>query len=132
MPITDNDIRNAVLELFARKGLLAGDVMWMSRLEQFWAQTRLRRADLASGLAQLCTECLIDLEDQGDQVNLSLTLSGEEKARDVLLSEVDYCGRYLRQEILPTLRTRIEPLRSDRGGRREYEQYHVEFPSASR
>jgi hypothetical protein len=38
MQITDVDIKNTVLELFARRGLVHGDVMWLSRLEKFWGR----------------------------------------------------------------------------------------------
>lgn len=125
MPIRDHDFANAVLEIFARRGLAAGEVMWVSRLEQFWAQTRLRRSDLLAALAQLATDGLLDFEEQGEQVNLALTAAGERKAQEVLRSEIDYGGHYLRQQLFPRLRTRIEAESASGGGRRDYEQYRA-------
>lgn len=121
MAFSEHDISNAILEIFASRGLVAGDVMWVSRLEQFWVQTQLRRSDLVAGIAQLCTEGLLELEEQGDQVNLSLTDRGEDRARGILLSKIEFTGRHLRQNVFPHLRTRIEAESASGGGRREYE-----------
>ena len=121
MQITDVDIKNTVLELFARRGLAQGDVMWLSRLEQFWAETRLRRSDLVTAIAVLCSEQLLILEEQDSQTSVSLSQAGEEKAAEVLASGVDYWGRYLREELLPGVRTNPQSPRADGGGRRGYE-----------
>lgn len=121
MQITDVDIKNTVLELFARRGLAQGDVMWLSRLEQFWAESRLRRSDLVTAIAVLCSEQLLILEEQDSQTSVSLSQAGEEKAAEVLASGVDYWGRYLREELLPGVRTNPQSPRADGGGRRGYE-----------
>lgn len=121
MQITDVDIKNTVLELFARRGLAQGDIMWLSRLEQFWAETRLRRSDLVTAIAVLCSEQLLILEEQDSQTSVSLSQAGEEKAAEVLASGVDYWGRYLREELLPGVRTNPQSPRADGGGRRGYE-----------
>jgi hypothetical protein len=122
MEITELDIQNTVLELFARKGLVQGDVMWLSRLEQFWSETRLRRADLVAGLARLCSEGLIELEEpSAGETSVALTASGEAKARDILAGGADYWRRYLRDELLPQVRTRDEQANAAGKGRRDYE-----------
>ncbi len=121
MQITDVDIKNTVLELFARRGLAQGDVMWLSRLEQFWAETRLRRSDLVTAIAILCSEQLLMLEEQDKETSVSLSQAGEAKAAEVLASGVDYWGRYLREELLPGVRTNPQSPRADGGGRRGYE-----------
>lgn len=122
MEITELDIQNTVLELFARKGLVEGDVMWLSRLEQFWTETRLRRSDLVAGLAHLCSEDLIELESQIDgETSVALTAEGETKAKDILAGGADYWRRYLREELLPSVRTRNELPDASGKGRRDYE-----------
>ncbi|MGH8518306.1 MAG: hypothetical protein ACREUE_12700 [Panacagrimonas sp.] len=122
MEITELDIQNTVLELFARKGLVEGDVMWLSRLEQFWAETWLRRADLVAGLAHLCSEDLIVLEEQADGVTcVALTTAGELKAKSILAGGADYWRKYLREELLPSVRTRSETPNAGGRGRRDYE-----------
>jgi hypothetical protein len=122
MEITELDIQNTVLELFARKGLVEGDVMWLSRLEGFWDETRLRRSDLVAGLAHLCTEDLILLEEQSDGVtSVSLTAAGEVKAKNILAGGADYWRRYLREELLPAVRTRSDKPNAGGRGRRDYE-----------
>jgi hypothetical protein len=122
MEITELDIQNTVLEVFGRKGLVEGDVMWLSRLEQFWGETRLRRSDLLAGLARLCSEGLIELEEQTDgETSVALTAHGERKARDLLANGADYWRRYLRDELLPAMRVRAERPRADGSGRRSYE-----------
>jgi hypothetical protein len=122
MEITELDIQNTVLELFARKGLVEGDVMWLTRLEQFWAETRLRRADLVAGLAHLCSEDLIALEEQADGVTcVALTATGEAKAKAILAGGADYWRRYLREELLPSVRTRNDQPNASGRGRRDYE-----------
>lgn len=119
MQITEADIQNTLLELFARKGLAHGDQMWLSRLEHFWNDTRLRRGDLVYGIAQLCTAGLLDMEEHGNETCLSLTESGEAKAQALQASGVNYCGRYLREELLPSVRLRADPPRADGVDRRE-------------
>lgn len=121
MQITDVDIKNTVLELFARRGLAQGDVMWLSRLEKFWAETRLRRSDLVTAVALLCSEQLIVLEEQGSETCVSLSQDGESRAAEILASGVDYWGRYLKEELLPGVRTASREPRADGGGRRQYE-----------
>jgi hypothetical protein len=122
MEITELDIQNTVLELFARKGLVEGDVMWLSRLEQFWSETRLRRADLVAGLAHLCSEELIELEEPKDgETSVALTAKGEAKAKGILAGGADYWRRYLREELLPQVRTRDDQPNAAGKGRRDYE-----------
>lgn len=122
MEITELDIQNTVLELFARKGLVEGDVMWLSRLEQFWSETRLRRADLVAGLAHLCSEELIEIETPKDgETSVSLTAQGEVKAKAILSGGADYWRRYLREELLPLVRTRDDQPNASGRGRRDYE-----------
>ena len=122
MEITELDIQNTVLELFARKGLVEGDVMWLSRLEQFWSETRLRRSDLVAGLAHLCSDDLIELEEQKDgETSVALTAAGEVKAKDILNGGADYWRKYLREELLPSVRTRNDRPNASGRGRRDYE-----------
>jgi len=123
MDITEVDIQNTVLELFGRKGLVQGDVMWLSRLVGFWTETRLRRSDLLSGIAQLCSKGLIDIEEDGAETCLSLTQAGEDKTREILREGADYWSRHLREELLPAVRVRKEQPRADGGGRRDYEAH---------
>lgn len=129
MEITELDIQNTVLELFARKGLVEGDVMWLSRLEQFWTETRLRRADLVTGLAHLSSAGLIELEEQTDgETSVALTAAGEAKAKDILSGGADYWRRYLREELLPSVRTRDDQPNASGKGRRDYERdYEIEM-----
>jgi len=130
MHITDADIQNTLLELFARKGLAEGDIMWMSRLEQFWGETRLRRSDLVTGIAVLCSNGLIDMEEQDGETNLSLTPEGAKKALAILDAGTNYCTRYLREELLPAVRVYSEAPRNDGSGRRGYEQQVLDIPTA--
>jgi len=121
MQITDVDIKNTVLELFARRELAQGDVMWLSRLEKFWGETRLRRSDLVTAIAMLCSEQMLILEEQGGETCVSLSQAGENRAAEILGTGVDYWGRYLREELLPGVRKTARSPRADGGGRREYE-----------
>jgi hypothetical protein len=103
--ISDHDLQNAVLELFAQRGLQAGDVMWLSRLETFWSQTRLRRWDLVVAISQLCSQGVLDVEQLGDQVNLSLTAPGEQR-----VTQEHGAGeflRFLQEELMPAVRQRV-------------------------
>ncbi|TDU26910.1 hypothetical protein DFR24_3942 [Panacagrimonas perspica] len=119
--ITDVDIKNTVLELFARRGLAQGDVMWLSRLEKFWADTRLRRSDLVTAIAMLCSEHMLVIDEQDGETCLSLSPEGESRAAEILATGVDYWGRYLREELLPGVRTTQQAPGADGGGRRQYE-----------
>lgn len=130
MHITDADIQNTLLELFARKGLVEGDILWMSRLEQFWADTRLRRSDLLTGVATLCSKGLLDMDDQDGEINLSLTCDGAKTATAILDAGTNYCTRYLREQLLPKIRLKDEARPADGSGRRGYEQAVADIPTA--
>ena len=121
MEISETDIQNTVLELFASRGLEEGDMMWLSRLETFWLETRLRRQDLLNGVAQLCSKGLLDLEELDGQTGLSLTSEGRRRATEVLGAGVGYWSRYLREELLPAVRVVAKPGAPVGPGRREYE-----------
>lgn len=121
MQISESDIQNTVFEVFATRGLAAGDVMWLTRLEQFWTETRLRRSDLVSGIAQLCSQGLLDIEELDGETSLSLTAAGNQRAADLLSPGVGYWGRYLQKELLPAVRIVAQPQRPDGQGRRDYE-----------
>lgn len=129
MHITESDIQNTLLELFARKGLAEGDIMWMSRLEQFWADTRLRRSDLVTGIAMLCSNGLLDMEEQDGETSLFLTRDGEKTATAILDAGTNYCTRYLREQLLPKVRLKAEVQRADGSGRRDYEQQVDDIPT---
>jgi hypothetical protein len=64
---------------------------------------------------------LIVLEEQGSENCVSLSQDGESRAAEILASGVDYWGRYLKEELLPGVRTTSREPRADGGGRRQYE-----------
>ncbi len=121
MQISESDIQNTVFELFATRGLAEGDAMLLTRLEQFWTETRLRRSDLVSGIAQLCSQGLLNIEELDGETSLSLTAAGNQRAAGVLSAGVGYWGRYLQKEVLPAMRVVAQPERPDGQGRRDYE-----------
>lgn len=121
--ISDTDIQNTILEIFARRRLRQLDVMWLSRLEVFWDETTLRRADLLVGIAQLCSEELLELSDDRPETELWLTAKGEEKAEQLAQTGEGYWRRYLRDELLPAVRWAAHPPRTDGRGRRAFDPY---------
>lgn len=118
MQITAEDIQNTILECFGHRGLSTDEAMWLSRLELFWKETRLRRSDLLNGVAQLCTMGLLAMEALEDQTDLYLTSAGESRSKELLASGKDYWGRYLRDKLLPSVRVKDLPLPEGGSGRR--------------
>ncbi len=121
MEISPIDARNTLLELFARRGLVEGDVVWLSRLETFWATTPLRRSDLVVGICQLSADEMVVVEELDDETCLSLTPVGEEMAAEILRAGAGSWGRYLKEELLPGVRFGAKVRPSSGGGRRAYE-----------
>ena len=121
MQISETDIQNTVLALFLSPGVEQGEVMWLSRLEKFWVETRLRRADLLTGVVQLCAQGLLDIEEEGSETRLSLTATGQQRAEEILRAGAGRWGQYLHKQLLPAVRVVNKPELQAGSGRRDYE-----------
>lgn len=104
MQILEADVQNAILEIFALNDLGCGEAIESSTLDHYWTKTDLRRSDLITGLAKLCSRALLDIQDRAGIAIFSLTQNGVVQARDVLAAGVGYCDQYFRVQVLPAIR----------------------------
>jgi len=129
MKVSATHLQNTLLQLFNDLQLAAGDPVRLQRLEQFWAATTLRRADLLQGIAQLAAGALLEISGEDHDTWLALTGAGH-----AAMLEVDAAGwkRQFNEQLLPALRRRQLAPDEDGRGRRSYEQRaeaHIPWPS---
>jgi hypothetical protein len=115
--------------MFATRGLGHGEMVWLSRFEEFWAQIRLRRADLLDGLAEVCTNGWLDLEEHGGKTTLALSPDGEKRALALVDGGLTDVQRYVREQILVSMRFLPEQPRKTNAGRRWHEAGNGSFVS---
>jgi len=121
MQLSGVDVQNSMLQLFRDSGLAEGDELPLTRLEQLWGQTALRRSDLLDGLVRLAAGGLIVLEDDRADTNVVLTEAGAVATRALVDKRKASWNQYLQSDLLPALRCTLLPEKEGRGGRRSYE-----------
>jgi hypothetical protein len=129
MKLPPEVLQNTILAMFATRGLGHGEMVWLSRFEEFWAQLRLRRADLLDGLADVCTSGWLDLEEHGGKTTLALSPDGEKRARKLYDGGLRDVDCYVREQILATMRFQEEQPRKPGAGRRWHEVGNGSFVS---
>jgi len=129
MKVSATHIQNTLLQLFSDLQLAAGDQVRLQRLEQFWAATTLRRADLLQGIAQLAASDLLEISGDDNDTYLALTETGNMAVLEVVAAD---WKRQLNEQLLPALRRQQLAPDDDGRGRRSYEQRaeaQIQWPS---
>lgn len=98
-------LEKMILATFAIRELVEGDIVWLSRFEEFWDQTtQLRRSDLLEGLAHVCSKGWIYLDEDGGRTSLTLTSTGAELASAIVSSGLTDVRHYAREQVLAAMR----------------------------
>ncbi|HKY89608.1 MAG TPA: hypothetical protein VJM11_01160 [Nevskiaceae bacterium] len=122
MKLPPDVLQKIVLAMFATRGLGQGDLVWLSRFEEFWAQkTQLRRSDLLDALAEVCSNDWMVIEEHEGRSALALTPKGDLLAKTIVSRGLTDVHRYARDHVLSGMRFR-DSLPNTRGlGRRWHE-----------
>lgn len=118
MKVSENQIQNALLQLFHDLRLALGDPVQLQRLDQLWTATTLRRSDLLQGVARLAARGFVDIRGEDDDTCLVLTESGHAAMLEVDASD---WYRHFNEQLLPALRRRQAQADTADRGRRGYE-----------
>lgn len=122
MKLPPDVLQKTILAMFATRGLGHGDMVWLSRFEEFWIkQTHLRRGDLLEGLADVCSNDWLDLEEHDGRTSLQLTPKGELLAQTIVARGLTDVAGFVREQVIEGMRFRASQPDARGTGRRWHE-----------
>jgi hypothetical protein len=122
MKLPPEMLQKTILAMFATRGLGQGDMVWLSRFEEFWnKQTHLRRSDLLEGLADVCTNDWVYLEEHDGRTALQLSPKGDLLAKTIVSGGLTDVPAYVREQMLAGMRFRALQPNARGAGRRWHE-----------
>jgi len=119
--LTAQETQNSLLQLLFERGPVGARNIPLSRVEEIWAETTLRRGDLLEAIVHLSAlgHLVITDTDTDTDALVSLTVPGIIAARGTRAPDGQPWGEHLHQTLLP--RQRPAPSTGDSRGRRSYE-----------
>lgn len=121
MKLPADVLQKTILAMFAIRDLQNGDMVCLSRFEEFWARIPLRRSDLLDGLADVCSRGWIEIEEHSGETFLVLSPRGEFLARTIVASGVTDIQLYVREQVFGPLRLESRQANALGVGRRGHE-----------